>query len=303
MVNLQQLTTFCTVLNEGSMTAAADRLRLTQPAVSQQIRNLEEDVGVNLLVRGVRKVKPTLQGQLLYDYAKKILQLSQQAEVAIQTIGAELRGNLRIGSVNSVGLHLISPVVGMFLKHNTELYLKLDYNRGDTLIRNMNDGELDAVVLPEIENEYGRQIHNSNKKFVLKDEMWLVVSGRDTTIPKSIKMSDFFNRPIVTFASEYPKFNLRMKEQVVKHNARFEPVFESSNVGTVKRVIESGLGWGFLPAHCIRKQVRSGRMARVHIEDFSYEWDLNLYYSKQIGEQSVIDVFYRALLHQANTVG
>ena len=61
-MNLQQLTTFCTVLSEGSMTAAADKLFLTQPAVSQQIRNLEEELGVNLLERGVRKVKATLQG-------------------------------------------------------------------------------------------------------------------------------------------------------------------------------------------------------------------------------------------------
>ncbi|MEZ4871556.1 MAG: LysR family transcriptional regulator [Bdellovibrionales bacterium] len=61
-MNHQQLTTFCTVLGEGSMTAAADKLFLTQPAVSQQIRNLEEDLGVNLLERGVRKVKSTFSG-------------------------------------------------------------------------------------------------------------------------------------------------------------------------------------------------------------------------------------------------
>ncbi len=83
-MNLQQLTTFCTVLAEGSMTAAAEKLFLTQPAVSQQIRNLEEEMGVDLLVRGVRQLKPTLQGQILYDYAKRILHLTQQAQVAIQ---------------------------------------------------------------------------------------------------------------------------------------------------------------------------------------------------------------------------
>ncbi len=66
------------------MTAAAEKLFLTQPAVSQQIRNLEEEMGVELLVRGVRQVKATLQGQILYDYAKRILHLTQQAQVAIQ---------------------------------------------------------------------------------------------------------------------------------------------------------------------------------------------------------------------------
>ena len=108
-MNHQQLTTFCTVLGEGSMTAAADKLFLTQPAVSQQIRNLEEDLGVNLLERGVRKVKPTLQGQLLFDYARKILHLTQQAEVAIQTMSQELSGNLRIATQNGTRCTRVLP--------------------------------------------------------------------------------------------------------------------------------------------------------------------------------------------------
>ena len=61
-MNFQQLTTFCTVLSEGSMTAAAEKLYLTQPAVSQQIRNLEDELSVELLVRGSRQAKATAQG-------------------------------------------------------------------------------------------------------------------------------------------------------------------------------------------------------------------------------------------------
>ena len=47
-------------------------------------------------------------------------------------------------------------------------------------------------------------------------------------------------------------------------------IFESSNVGTLKRVVETGLGWGFLPSHSIRKQVKLGRLQRIHVEDFNY---------------------------------
>ena len=101
-MNFQQLATYCTVVSEGSMTAAAEKLFLTQPAVSQQIRNLEDEVGSELLVRGVRNVKPTLQGQLLYDYAKKILQLTEQAEVALQAMSNELAGDVKIGTLNSL---------------------------------------------------------------------------------------------------------------------------------------------------------------------------------------------------------
>ena len=67
MLNLYQLQTFVTVVSEGSMTAAADKLYLTQPAVSQQIRALEEELGVELLVRGVRQIKATPQGEILFN--------------------------------------------------------------------------------------------------------------------------------------------------------------------------------------------------------------------------------------------
>ncbi|MGE5085139.1 MAG: LysR family transcriptional regulator, partial [Bacillota bacterium] len=127
MKNLYQLTTFVTVISEGSMTAAADKLYLTQPAVSQQIRNLEEDLGVELLVRGVRQIKATPQGEVLFDYAKKIIHLTQQAEIAIKSIGNQMKGQLRIGTLNSIGLHLMSPIVGRLMRHNPDLSLKIDY--------------------------------------------------------------------------------------------------------------------------------------------------------------------------------
>ena len=118
MLNLYQIQSFVTVISEGSMTGAADKLFLTQPAISQQIRNLEDDLGVELLVRGVRQIKPTLQGEVLYDYAKKILQMAQQAEIAVRAMGAELKGQLRVGTLNSIGVHLMSSIVARLLKHN-----------------------------------------------------------------------------------------------------------------------------------------------------------------------------------------
>jgi len=148
-MNFQQLSTFCTVVSEGSMTAAAEKLFLTQPAVSQQIRNLEEEINCELLVRGVRKVKPTLQGQLLYDYARKILQLNHQAEVALQAMSTELVGSIRLGTLNSLGLYLLSPIIGLFLKHNSKLNFKLNYGSTPSLIEELRNDEIDLAILPE----------------------------------------------------------------------------------------------------------------------------------------------------------
>ncbi len=281
------------------MTAAADKLFLTQPAVSQQIRNLEDELSVNLLERGVRRVKATLQGQLLYDYAKKILNLTQQAEVAIQTMSQELSGDLKIGTQNSVGLFLISPIVGLFLKHNSNLNIKLLYGDMQNTLKKMESGEVDIAILPDVKEDLGIDLDQFESRFLVRDDMWLVSSGKDTSVPKNIQFKDFGKRPIIYYSNMYPRFLSGLEKKLQETQLQFYPVFESDNVGTLKRVIESGLGWGFLPAHCIRKQVRMGRLNQINVDDLKYSVHLNLYWRKTNEVRKMADVFHRALAQQA----
>ena len=299
MMNLYQLTTFVNVISEGSMTAAADKLFLTQPAVSQQIRNLEEDMGVELLVRGVRQIKATPQGEVLYEYARKILHLSQQAEVAIKNIGAELKGKVRIGTLNSLGLHLMSPIVSRLLRHNPDLFVKVEYGKGDDLIKSYNKGELDILILPDLTSQFGSDIESGTEsKFLNKEEMWLVGSGKEVELLQQASLEQITKLPLVHFIDEYPGFHKKLEDSLSAKNIKPNVIFESSNVGTLKRVIENGLGWGFLPAHSIKKQVRSGRLIRVHMKDFSYEMDLMFYYRTNSDKKVLSEAMFQALSQQ-----
>ncbi len=299
MLNFHQLTTFVTVISEGSMTAAADKLYLTQPAVSQQIRNLEEELGVELLVRGVRQIKATPQGEILYEHARRILQQVQQAEIAVKSIGAELKGNIKIGTLSSIGLHLISPIIGRLMRHNPDLQVRVDYDYGDDLIKNFKKGALDIVILPDSKVEFGVEMDAQvESKFLTKEEMWLVGSGKETEIPVQISVDQLGEYPFVNFIDEYPGFIKLLQDKMRTMNRDLHPIFESSNVGTLKRVIETGLGWGFLPAHSIRKQVRSGRMVRVHISDFSYEVNMMFHFKKNSPIKTLCETFYQAISAQ-----
>ncbi|MGZ3774007.1 MAG: LysR family transcriptional regulator [Pseudobdellovibrionaceae bacterium] len=298
MKNFYQLTTFVTVISEGSMTAAADKLYLTQPAVSQQIRNLEEDLGVELLVRGVRQIKATPQGEVLYEYAKRIINLTQQAEIAIKSIGNQMKGQLRIGTLNSLGLHLMSPIVGRLMRHNPDLSLKIDYAKGDELIKSFKKGQYDVLILPDVKTEFGSELENCEQKFLVKEEMWLVGSNKEEKMPQQISFKDICSFSLVNFIEEFPGFSNTVNEKLQSQNLKVVSIFESSNVGTLKRVIEAGLGWGFLPAHSIKKQVRSGRLSRVYVKDLHYEIDLMFYYKKQSENKALIEVFYQTMAQQ-----
>lgn len=291
MLNLSQLQTFVMVVAEGSMTAAADKLFLTQPAVSQQMKNLEDDMGVELIVRGAKQIKTTAQGEMLYEHAKKILSLCVQAEVSIKSVGAQLRGQLRIGTLNSIGLHLMSPIVSRLLKFNPDFKIKVDYAKGEELIELFEKGELDVVVLPEIQKNYGKTLTNSASHVLMKEEMWLVGSGKDEFYPPTVTTQEIKKIPYVHFANEFPDFDKKLALQLKNASA----VFESSNVGTLKRVIESGLGIGFLPAHSVKKQIRGGRLNKIAVTDFEYKVEF-IYYRKNTGPVAEsAEIFFQAL--------
>lgn len=291
MLNLTQLQTFVMVVSEGSMTAAADKLFLTQPAVSQQMKNLEDELGVELVVRGSKSIKTTAQGEVLYEQAKKILNLSQQTEISIKSVGAQLRGQLRIGTLNSIGLHLMSPVVSRLLKFNPDFKIKVDYAKGEDLITAFERNELDVVVLPDMEKNYGKTFKDTASHILLKEEMWLVGSGKDEFYPPTVNVTDIKKIPYVHFANEFPDFDRILKDRM----GTLPAVFESSNVGTLKRVIESGLGIGFLPAHSVKKQIRGGRLNRIQVLDFDYKTEF-IYYRREKGPSAkTAEIFFQAL--------
>lgn len=296
-MNLQHLLTFCTVLVEKSMTAAAQKLFLTQPAVSQQIRQLEEYLGVELLVRGVRKVQPTPQGTLLFEYAQKIIRLVKETEVAIQTMGGEVSGPLRVATLNSLGLHLLGNIFSLFLKNNKAVKLELEYQRGGDLLKNIERGDCDIVLLPDAQQEYGEDPKDCEKLTISRDEMWLVTFNSDST-PNNITLKDFPNHPVVMLSGEYPGFENTLLKNLKKVGEKLTPVFSSSNVGTVKRIIESGIGWGFVPSHSIKKQIQTGRLKRIYIEDFNYHYDLVCYVNKTKSNMKSAQVFLKALEQQ-----
>lgn len=297
-MNLQQLITFSTVISEGSMTAAAEKLYLTQPAVSQQIRNLEDELGVNLLDRGVRHARPTVQGQLLFDYARRIIALTQQAQIAIQTMGEGMRGSLKIGTLNSLGLQIISPAVGAFLKHNSKISIQLIYADGMEILTALRSGDLDVAILPDIAQEYSESEEGLEKRTLVKDEMWLAASSRDVNAPSSITVDELVSRPFIRLTERYGGFESTLRAALDKKNLKLIPAFESNNVGTLKRVIESGLGWGFLPAHSIRKQVRTGRMVEIDVKDVSHQFHVNYYFKSSDADRPPVEVFYKALKQQ-----
>ena len=277
-MDFQHLQTFCSVVSEGSMTLAASRLKITQPAVSQQVRYLEKEFGVKLLVRDSRKIQPTIQGQLLYQTANKVLNQIGNVKHSIKAISLNLSGeNMNLSTINSIGLFLVSPVISSFLKLSQDMKLSLFYGIGEVVIQRMKKKEVDLVIMPDLRQEYGRDFPLYKKTFLLKDSLYFVGSGKDQNLPKSIFFKDLSKFRLIQVENHFPNFENSFQNKIKDLKKPIDISFRSDNVGTVKRVIESGLGCGFLPGHSIHKQLRLGRLKVINIEDFNYSVNLNFY--------------------------
>ena len=303
-MNIDMLKTFCTVVAEGNITAAGSKTNLSQPAVTRHIRELEKEFGAKLLHRtSQRKIRLTAQGQLLYENAYRILRHLERAKSSIQAVSLDLAGEeISAITLNSLGLYLISPIIGNFLRLNDNMKLSLLYGNGRDIIRSMQRNEVDIAVAPDLRKEYGTELPQFKKTYLFTDYIYFVGSGRDKTLPESATLQDIFKRRLACIdESLYPAFQSylfnKIKEGVAESAGR--PSFESDNTGTLKRVIEQGLGWGFLPVHSIKKQLRAGRLSHIPIEGVSYSMDINLYWRPNPKKEQIISILTKMIQKQA----
>ena len=300
-MDLQQLMTFCTVISEGGMTAAANKLSLSQPAISQQILALEKELGVKVLIRSARHIRLTVQGQVLYNYAKTMLSLTQEMEKGLHKMSDELEGNIQIATLNSIGLNFITPIIGTILNPNQrKLKMGLFYGTGTEVIEKMKRKEVDIAILPNLKEEYRLELTEYKSQFLFKDELVFVGSGKDNSLPLNLSLKDLNTKPFVTFKNLFPNFRYHLSHIVEQNGLTVHPVLESNNIGTLKKIIETWMCWGFLPNHSIYKQIRMGRLTLIELEDVKYSMNITAYYPHKMPEkrQQVINTFLMLLQKQ-----
>lgn len=298
-MDLQQLSTFCTIISEKNMTTTAQRLKVTQPTISRQIRLLENELGVELLERGDRILRPTVQGQLFFEYAQKILNLVHKAERAVQSLPAHLEGLIRVATINYLGMSLMAPVVCHFLRPGNQFKIHLSYASSiDEIIEKMKKKQVDAAILPHLREEYGIDFPYYESCPLFQDSMLFVGSKKDISLPNKISIKDMNKKPVVSFADMFPRFNLYLEEKKKERNVHLDPIFEVNNLGTLKKIIEVGQYWGFMPAFSIQKQIQSGRLSVVQMKEVDYSVGIHFYNLKNLKNKKLIEIILLMLKKQ-----
>src|SRR5918997_5954070 len=147
-MDTRQLAAFCAVVERGSFSQAAERLGVTQPAVSLQIRSLEKRLGQQLLDRSGRRVEPTEAGSRLYRGAQRMLALEQQLveEVAGEE-GGELRGELALGAATGPGATVVPLLLCDFHRENPEVRVELTISDTQAVVEAVARRELELGIV------------------------------------------------------------------------------------------------------------------------------------------------------------
>src|SRR5713101_1537270 len=146
-MTLRQLRTFKTVADLNSFSLAAQRLKLSQPSISYQVKELEEALGVPLLDRLGKRVQLTEAGTLLYGYARRMLDVLDEATIAIEEMRGIQRGNLRVGASTTVGIYLLPAALGAFKKLHPGLVISLEIGLRARVQEQVLRNELDLAVV------------------------------------------------------------------------------------------------------------------------------------------------------------
>ncbi len=166
-MELRTLKYFVTVAEELNITRAAGILRISQPPLSAQIRNLEEELGTELFIRGKRHLKLTEAGQLLYRHAKDILNLSEKAAAEVTSLSRGMTGTVTVGLVEGMAPDIAAEwFVGFLAEHPGVRFRILDGN-SDDLIEKMRGGLIGlAVITPPYDQQLLSSFRVGQEKMV-----------------------------------------------------------------------------------------------------------------------------------------
>lgn len=146
-LNLHRLWIFLQVLECGGFSAAAQKLYLSQPSVSGQVRQLEQSLKATLVDRSGARIRPTAEGEVLADHARRIFLLADEAVAAIQQVQGLAAGRIVVAGTSTVGTYLLPPLLARFLRDHPGLEHGLRVGNGEQVQRWLLDGEVGLAVL------------------------------------------------------------------------------------------------------------------------------------------------------------
>lgn len=260
-IDLRLLTCFQAVAERGGVSAASSVLYLSQPAISLQLKRLEEQLGKKLFERESHGLRLTQFGKELLVYARKLSDLSEVIERLSQTQASRPSGVLRVGTYTTISSYLISEPASIFVAKYPEVTLQYQYDTVEILLDRLKNQELESVVLSDLPER-----NSLNSIPLFEDELVYVIAtkGKIRTAD-SISTSDLADIPFLSYPLRYDFCYRKVELLYGKFLAAARVPLECTSFDTLKQMLLRGTGGAFMPKYLIKNEIEQGLLKVIKI--------------------------------------
>lgn len=289
-MQLESLKMFVDVVETGSFSRAAQLNHVTQSAVSQQIRALENRYEQRLLSRSARQVTPTPAGERLFRGCKEILARFSEVEGEIREQATEVSGACNVSCIYSVGLHELHTIQKELLRAHPKVNVRLNYRRSDQVYDDVILGAADLGLVAYPQPRAGVDIVPFRE-----DKLALVVPpGHPLAGKGKVTMAAVPGLPFISFDREAPS-RKGIDKLFRDKGMELNPTMEMDNVETIKRAVELGLGVSILPLPTVQRELQAGSLVAKQFTEPGFTRPIGILVRKgkylSRASQAVLDSF------------
>lgn len=284
---LHQLKVFLKVAENQSITKAAEELFLTQPAVSIQLRNFQDQFPIPLTEVVGRKLYITEFGKEIADAAEKILNEAEAIDYKTYAFKGVLAGKLRI-SVVSTGKYVMPYFLSGFMEKHSGIDLNMDVTNKSRVVRSLENNEVDFALVSVIPE------HLKLNKIGLMQNKLFLVGNTKKEIPKSFTKKKIFQELPMIYREEGSATRNAMENYMKKHNYSRKKKIELTSNEALKQAVTAGLGYSIMPLIGIKNALKNNELQIIPVRDLPIvtHWNLVWLKSKKLSPTALAFLDY-----------
>ena len=259
-MELNQLRGFYEIARERSFTRAADKLFLTQPAISLQVKALEEELGEQLFERTRKDILITPAGEILLHRIREVFERLDLAREEIAALQHELRGRLVVGTSDTNCTYILPEILRAFRQQHP--YVELD-------IRNRMSSEIMPLVLNN-EVDFGivtlpvRHRDLVSETLFARSDVFICAPGHELAQRKLVRLEEVGEQPLLALERGSTSRQL-LEDDFRRVGVVPEVAMNLGGIDVIKRLVEIGLGVALVPRVAVREEVEAGRLVAVRV--------------------------------------
>ena len=282
-----KLYTFLEVAESASASVAAKKLNLTQPAVSQQLRALEQELGTKLYVRSEKGIILTNTGEIAFKYANRIANLYKSMQEELKNEKSQSH-KLVIGVTQTIEFSIVSEILAEFCTQNKGTHIKIISDTIKNLYTKLKLYEVDLIIV-----NGNASLDNRFNRILLSTDYLVYVVGKDDPLANKsmISMSKLREQSLIlrTKGSSTRELFEACLESLNDNIMNYNVIMEVDNIATIKSLVANGFGSSVLSHSVCTKEIKKGKLVVVPIENLSIVREINIVYHKDFEYTDQID--------------